>query len=238
MDTDTGAETQQRYLHIRTGDMLDCRIRTTCTAFTLIELLIVVAIIAILSAIALPNLMDAQTRAKISRSKSDLRTLAGAIEAYHVDNSRYPPSYLTALDPELLSYLPCLSRLTTPIAYLASVPEDPFANKGGFRDNPWAYEPYQIPFATGQVVHPMTYGYFSAPPGQTIRQLCFGCAGRELNPVLWDLLGSSSPWVLRGVGPSLHMRFGYAMLVYDPTNGTASYGDILYVGGTGFGTQR
>ena len=45
-------------------------------AFTLIELLIVVAIIAILAAIAVPNFLEAQVRAKISRAKADMRSLA------------------------------------------------------------------------------------------------------------------------------------------------------------------
>jgi prepilin-type N-terminal cleavage/methylation domain-containing protein len=53
--------------------------------FTLIKLLIVVAIIAILAAIAVPDFLEAQTRAKVSRCKSDMRTLATAIEAYTVD---------------------------------------------------------------------------------------------------------------------------------------------------------
>src|SRR6056297_1747090 len=59
-------------------------------AFTLIELLIVVAIIAILAAIAVPNFLEAQIRSKIARVKSDTRTVATAMESYAVDNNRYP----------------------------------------------------------------------------------------------------------------------------------------------------
>ncbi len=58
--------------------------------FTLIELLIVVAIIAILAAIAVPNFLEAQVRAKVSRVKSDQRSLATAIESYYTDWNRYP----------------------------------------------------------------------------------------------------------------------------------------------------
>src|SRR5437870_12866546 len=61
--------------------------------FTLIELLIVVAIIAILAAIAIPNFLAAQVRAKVSRAKAEMRTLATAIESYEVDNNRYPPTW-------------------------------------------------------------------------------------------------------------------------------------------------
>jgi prepilin-type N-terminal cleavage/methylation domain-containing protein len=58
--------------------------------FTLIELLIVVAIIAILAAIAVPNFLEAQVRAKVSRVRTDQRSLSIAIEAYYVDNNIYP----------------------------------------------------------------------------------------------------------------------------------------------------
>jgi prepilin-type N-terminal cleavage/methylation domain-containing protein len=59
-------------------------------AFTLIELLIVVAIIAILAAIAVPNFLEAQIRSKVSRAQADMRSLATAIESYRVDNNSYP----------------------------------------------------------------------------------------------------------------------------------------------------
>jgi prepilin-type N-terminal cleavage/methylation domain-containing protein len=60
-------------------------------AFTLIELLIVVAIIAILAAIAVPNFLEAQTRSKVSRVKADMRSIATAVESYYVDYTKPPP---------------------------------------------------------------------------------------------------------------------------------------------------
>jgi prepilin-type N-terminal cleavage/methylation domain-containing protein len=66
------------------------RVKKGLSAFTLIELLIVVAIIAILAAIAVPNFLEAQTRAKVSRVQSDFRSLATAIEAYTVDYDQPP----------------------------------------------------------------------------------------------------------------------------------------------------
>ncbi len=64
----------------------------TSRGFTLIELLIVVTIIAVLAAIAVPNFLEAQARAKVSAAKSDLRALATGLEAYVVDNNTYPYS--------------------------------------------------------------------------------------------------------------------------------------------------
>ena len=95
--------------------------------FTLIELLIVVAIIAILAAIAIPNFLQAQVRAKYSRAKAEMRTIANGLESYYVDNNQYvcdinPGPYRTMGSGNLM----CLTPLTTPIAFITSIPKDPF----------------------------------------------------------------------------------------------------------------
>jgi prepilin-type N-terminal cleavage/methylation domain-containing protein len=89
--------------------------QSNCHAFTLIELLIVVAIIAILAAIAVPNFLEAQTRAKVSRFRGDGRALATAMESYFVDYNTYG---------EDASYI--YLQLTSPVPYISEVPTDPF----------------------------------------------------------------------------------------------------------------
>jgi len=58
--------------------------------FTVTELLIVIAIISIIAAIAVPNLMSANIRAKVSGVKADMGSIAIALEDYKVDYGEYP----------------------------------------------------------------------------------------------------------------------------------------------------
>lgn len=93
-------------------------------AFTLIELLIVVAIIAILAAIAVPNFLEAQTRSKVAAMQADMRSVALALESYRVDSNNYPIDAGAGKPP--YSGIQSLVALTTPISYMTSVPRDLF----------------------------------------------------------------------------------------------------------------
>jgi len=127
--------------------------------FTLIELLIVVAIIAILAAIAIPNFLDAQIRSKVARAKTDMRSVATALETYMVDVTSYPGSCETSAGGPLsvnnslpagstaqtritfMSYIPAqawgqANSITTPIGNITTLPFDPFADT---RNNSFGY---------------------------------------------------------------------------------------------------
>ena len=65
------------------------RRRPASAGFTLIELLIVVVIIGILAAIAIPKFQNTQGKANAAALKTDLRNLSSAEEAYFFENAAY-----------------------------------------------------------------------------------------------------------------------------------------------------
>ena len=58
--------------------------------FTLLEILIVVAIIAILAAVVVPKIVGRVDDAQISKVKSDIKALEAALDLYRLDNFQYP----------------------------------------------------------------------------------------------------------------------------------------------------
>jgi prepilin-type N-terminal cleavage/methylation domain-containing protein len=192
------------------------------TGFTLIELLIVVLIIAILAAIAVPNFLEAQVRSKVSRTKADIRTLATALEAYAADNDQYPH----VLNPPPVSRLYRLKPLTTPIRYISSIFPDVFNTKdqdtaGAATDDPPGR---LVPAPEIRIV------VYWAPPwlDLTLTSPTYESIYGELDHE-WGLKGQ---WMLLSFGPDAIYDINYpswpsVVHIYDPTNGTISRGDII-----------
>ena len=85
--------------------------------FTLIELLIVVVIIGILAAIAIPKFANTKQKATVAAMRSDLHNLAGAQESYWVDNRTY---YAGAIPNASFAYQPTTGVTVTIVASSAS----------------------------------------------------------------------------------------------------------------------
>ncbi len=84
----------------------DGRRRRGRDGFTLIELVVVVTLISILAAIALPNFKVAITQAREATLKEDLYRLRDLIDQYYVDKGQYPASLDVLVEEGYLRKLP------------------------------------------------------------------------------------------------------------------------------------
>ncbi len=186
---------------------------TSRAAFTLIELLIVVAIIGILAAIAVPNFLNAQTRAKIAGAEADMRSIGTAIESYRIDNNMPPRTYSEgcytgSCKGYQMSRIERLSKLSSPIAYMSDVAEDKFdrlqLQTGGLNTYPY-WEPnfadgYRQPTRLGR-----HFKQQDKPNGQ---------------------------WALMSYGPDgdFEAAGGGDLAPFETSNGLQSNGDIMRFG--------
>jgi type II secretory pathway pseudopilin PulG len=73
------------------------------SAFTLIEVMIIVAILTNVLLVAMPAFLRSRNMAQNTRYISDLRTIAGAFEMYAAENNRYPVTAAASVVPSGMS---------------------------------------------------------------------------------------------------------------------------------------
>jgi len=100
------------------------------SGFTLIEILVVVAIIAILAALVAPRIIGTTDEAKVTEAKAQMRNLETALKLYKLQNGVYPS---TEQGLDALVNKPTVGRIPEKYregGYLESrkVPKDPWGN--------------------------------------------------------------------------------------------------------------
>ena len=99
--------------------------RNTHEGYSLIELMIVVAIIGILVALAVPSFQHSAVKAREAALKQNLQTIRTVLDQHYADKGFYPPSLETLVEA----------------GYLRQVPTDPFTEAADawvieFEENP------------------------------------------------------------------------------------------------------
>jgi type II secretion system protein G len=140
--------------------------------FTLIELMVVVAIIAILAGILIPNFVNARAQAQTSACESNLRAIATALELVYSDQQTYEPNGKAAFNADPTDF----TNATSGVQYLNNTPKDPAA-----QDQSKDYAVTVTPQANG------------APPSYTIT-----CPGVHVGSTLQKIQSASTGNVCGG----------------------------------------
>ncbi len=110
--------------------------------FTLIELMVVIAILSILAAVVGVNVLGAFGEGSIAAAKTEIKSLADAVIMFKLENGKFPPDLETLINNPKRSYLD-----------KSEVPADPWGNK----------YVYQVEGATFRII---SYGADGTPGGE------------------------------------------------------------------------
>jgi len=102
--------------------------RRRIRAFTLIEVMVVIAILAVLAALIVPKVMSRPDEARVVAARQDIASLLQSLKLYRLDNLRYPT---TEQGLAALVTRPTLAPVPPnwkPGGYLERLPRDPWGN--------------------------------------------------------------------------------------------------------------
>jgi len=216
--------------------------------FSIIEVLVCVALIGLLTAVAIPNFVRVQTQATVAQAKADLAGLKSGLEAYKVDLGEYilatgSNSCLVPFGDYRNGFQPTFERLTTPVMYVRDTVQ--------FRD---AFLPTGL--YTGVSFNTLERPPEGSIPAESLKHYYYHARNIK-DSAVWDQPEADEVktvwYILESSGPDQNHHMMYqilnqmthdtsinrarvAMAFYDPTNGTMSRGSIWELGGEPQGT--
>ena len=130
--------------------------RHICSAFTLVEVLIVVIVLGILAAVVIPQFSEASTDAQVSALQTNLQTIRGQLEVYKLQHNSTYPAYAT-FSNQMTQYTDVsgAAQATKDAThkfgpYLLSVPVNPFTNTNTLSNNDGTASAWYYNQTTGQ----------------------------------------------------------------------------------------
>lgn len=102
--------------------------------FTLIELIVVMAIVALLAGIAAPRYFASVDRARANSLRTSLQVMRGAIDRFVADKSRYPESLQELVDARYLRQIPEDPLTSSTVSWVALAPPPELETPGQLFD--------------------------------------------------------------------------------------------------------